>query len=145
MDTYGRLLEKGLDEDAEAMDAARSASGPAAHAVAHADPRAGQVLLSKPKVIDLADRHLEEKPGGDLADERDDGAPDLVLGEAVQPKVGRSIVLADVYPVLAGGRGGAQFEVGKLGPWSAGVRGDPARRRPGCVFGGTGGVRPAGP
>lgn len=45
----------------------------------------------------------ELHPGGQVDSERDDGAPDLVGGEAVQGEVGQAGVLADPDPVLAAG------------------------------------------
>ena len=45
----------------------------------------------------------ELHPGGQFGGEGDDGAPDLVLGEAVQGQVGQSGVLGDSDPVFAAG------------------------------------------
>jgi hypothetical protein len=54
-------------------------------------------------------------PGGQLGGEGDDGAPDLVLGEAVQGQVGQPGVLGEPDPVLAAGSSAVpEFEVGEL-------------------------------
>ena len=59
--------------------------------------------------------------------ERDDGAPDLVLGEVVQRQVGQAGVFGDADAVLAAGPAAvAQFEVGQLPAGGVGgERGDP--------------------
>jgi hypothetical protein len=42
-------------------------------------------------------------PGGNLAGQRDDRAPDLVLGEVMQREVAQACVLRGADPVLAPG------------------------------------------
>jgi len=60
-------------------------------------------------------------PGDEFAGERDDGAPDAVLGEGVQREVGQAGVfgLADAA-FAAGSAAVPELEVGKLGARSAG-------------------------
>ena len=54
-------------------------------------------------------------PGGELAGQGDDGAPDLVLGEAVQRQVGQPGVLGGADPVLGPGAAAVpQLQVGQL-------------------------------
>lgn len=64
------------------------------------------------------------QPGGQLAGERDDGAPDLVLGLPVQGKVRQAGVFAQAHPGFAEGPASVtQLEVGELAV--AGVCGEP--------------------
>ena len=67
------------------------------------------------------------RPGGELAGQRDDGAPDPVLVQVVQGQVGQPGVLRGADAVLGAGPAAvAQFEVGELaaGPAGAGVGGE---------------------
>ncbi len=71
--------------------------------------------LGFPTASVVAGQRKQLSPGGQVERERDQGAPDLVLGEVVQRQVGQSGVLGDADAVLGAGTPAVpQLEVGQL-------------------------------
>ena len=70
----------------------------------------------------MLDQREHLGPGGELAGQRDDGAPDAVLVQLVQGQVGQPGVLRGADAVLGAGLAAvAQTEVGELAAGPAGA------------------------
>jgi hypothetical protein len=99
---------------------------PQAAAAADQAPGDGEDPQPQPSRFPAAGRAVKGEhlhPGQQLAGQRDDLAPDLVLGEAVQGQVAKPGVLGAPDPVLAPGPALVpQFQVGQLP--AAGVGGE---------------------